>query len=221
MNKNPKRFFLILLAGALCLGLAGCGGSFSSSDPADESASIEDSVETSGEEDIQEEQQDEDASEDSEEEQMSGIWDGSELPVVSGIIVGEETAGAAGEGQPVDTAGKVRITYTGNRSSVVYITSVDQLPDELDGEGYDEAYFEEHALILVTETVSSGSVDVGILSVAYSGDTALVTLYHEVPDGAMTTDDMATWLIWAEAEPDLDYQWLVENPALESDAVKY
>ena len=122
---------------------------------------------------------------------------------------------------PVAAEGKVRITYTGNRSSVRYITSTEALPDYPELEQFDDAYFAEHALVLVTETVNSGSVNVGIRSVNISGSTASVALYHEVPENGATTDDMAAWLLWAEVEPGLDCQWAVENPALPPDTVTH
>lgn len=116
--------------------------------------------------------------------------------------------------------GKVRIPYTGNRSSIVYVTSASSLPDYEGLESYDDTYFQEHALVLIVETVNSGSIDVGIFSVDMDDSTATVTLYHSNPSG-MGTADMATWLIWMEVDSGLDYQWSVANPALKSDAVSY
>lgn len=112
--------------------------------------------------------------------------------------------------------GCVRVDYTGNVSSVRYITSVDQLPDNEALAAYDEAYFAEHALIVVYETVTSGSVKVGIGSVA----DGVVTLSHEM-SGDAGTDDMASWLLWAEVETGLEYTWSVANPAVKPNTSTY
>lgn len=114
----------------------------------------------------------------------------------------------------IKNQGKLRIPYTVNRSSVQYVTNADQLPDYAELAGYDDAYFQDHALLLVVETVSSGSAQVGIQSINIEGSTAAVTLSHEM-QGTGTTD-MATWLLWAEVEPGLNFQWSVSNPALPS-----
>lgn len=117
--------------------------------------------------------------------------------------------------------GKLRIKYTVNRSSVQYITSADRLPNYEELAQYDDAYFEKHALLLVVESVRSGSVDTGILSVSIEEDCGAVTLYHEMPQGAANTSDMATWLLWAEVEPGLECRWSVVNPALRSATAAY
>lgn len=144
-------------------------------------------------------------------------------PGVGEVITGSDAADAAGEEVEVDNVGKMRLTYTGNRSGVVYVTAASQLPNYSELAGYDDAYFEDHALVLVTETVSSGSVDVGIAAVHVDGQTATVTLYHEAPEpGRSNTTDMATWLLWAEVEPGLEgCAWTVANPALKSGLEAY
>ena len=108
--------------------------------------------------------------------------------------------------------GTLRINYTGIVSSVVYITSPAQLPDHEVFSKYDEAFFQDHALVLVTDTVGSGSVRVGIDRIVVNGDTAYVKVSRELP-GGIGTADMATWLIWAEVEAGLSCQWRVMNPA--------
>lgn len=120
----------------------------------------------------------------------------------------------------VDT-GKVRIPYTGSRSSITYVTSASDLPDYEELAAYDDAYFQDHALVLVIDTVNSGSVDVGILSVDVEASAATVTLYHRMPSDALGTTDMATWLLWIEVESGLDYQWTIANPSAGSDTVSY
>lgn len=138
------------------------------------------------------------------------------------VVVGSEDASnAVGGAIEITGVNKKRIPYTGNRSSVVYITSASELPSYSELAQYDDAYFEEYALVLVTETVSSGSMDVDILSVNINSTTATVTLYHEAPSDAASTADMTTWLLWAEVEGGLDCQWVVENPALEPDTAAY
>lgn len=117
--------------------------------------------------------------------------------------------------------GKLRIPYTTNRSGAQYITSVSQLPKDDVFQKYDDAFFETKALLLVTETVGSGSVDVSIDSVSVSDSTATILLSHELPGDAGTAD-MTTWLLWVEVDAGLDLQWTVANPAFQntSDASK-
>lgn len=113
-------------------------------------------------------------------------------------------------------SGGVKIQYDGNVSTVRYITSPSQLPEHAAFAKYDAAYFQEKALILVYESVSSGSVQVGIQSIEVESSTATVTLLHQAPSGDGTTV-MATWMLWAEVDAGLEYIWTVANPALKSD----
>ena len=112
--------------------------------------------------------------------------------------------------------GKLRIAYTGNRSGVLYVNDPAQLPDYPELAGYDEAYFQEHGLLLVTETVTSGSVNVEIQSILVENGVATVTLNHKMPSG-LGTADMATWLLWVEVDAGLDYTWNLANPAVKPD----
>ena len=198
---SMKRVILLALAWALCLSAAGCSGtgnassSATSSQPGASSSSGQDSRPG-------------DASSEHGE------------PGTGVVLPGEDMPSAAGEEVVFDDGGKLRITYTVNRNSAVYVTSADQLPDYEELAQYDDAFFAEHALVLVTETVNSGSVDVGILSININGSTASVTLAHDAPEGDATAD-MATWLLWAVVEPGLDCQWTVANPALESETAQY
>jgi opacity protein-like surface antigen len=118
----------------------------------------------------------------------------------------------------IETAGKLRLPYAGNQSSIQYITAPDQLPDEEALTGYDEAYFQDHALLLIIETVGSGSVRLEAHSFSVLDGVASVTLSHEL-DGDVGTADMATWMLWVELEAGLDYSWELDNPALPSDTV--
>ena len=121
------------------------------------------------------------------------------------------------EGEALDMAntGKLRIGYTDGRSSVQYITSADALPEYEALAKYDEEFFREHALVLVTETLGSGSIQVDISAITVLGNTATVHLSRYQP-GDVGTADMATWLLWAEVDRDLPYQWTVKNPAYPS-----
>lgn len=141
-----------------------------------------------------------------------------EAPGAGAVVPGSEFAPAAGEPVSQDKQGKTRITYSGNESSVRYVTSAADLPGYSGLEQYDDAYFEEHALLLVTESMTSGSVEVGIESVSVTDTVGTVTLYHGGPTiGKDNTDDMATWLLWAEVDAGLECRWTVANPALKSD----
>lgn len=115
-----------------------------------------------------------------------------------------------GEKLDLGPTGCQRVPYTHNVSNVFYVTAVDQLPGYEALQAYDEAYFAEKALLVVLESVGSGSMKVGIESVS----NGVVTLSHELP-GDVGTADMATWLLWAEVEQGLEFTWSVSNPALE------
>ena len=119
-------------------------------------------------------------------------------------------------GAAIGGTGLVRVAYNGNVSSVRYITSRDQLPVNDALSAYDESYFETKALVVVLESVSSGSVKVGIESI----ENGVVTLSHEL-SGDVGTADMATWLLWAEVDQGFDYQWSVANPALKPNTSAY
>lgn len=119
----------------------------------------------------------------------------------------------------IQKQGKVQVSYTINLSSVKYITSAAALPDHEALADYDDAWFSDHALVLVYETVSSGSADVSIASIKVSDGAASVVLSH-TPNGSGTTV-MTTWLLWAEVDAGLSYDWSVDNPALESNTSEY
>lgn len=130
-----------------------------------------------------------------------------------------ETNESSAEGDTLafDNADGYRIAYTMNQNSVTYITSAEGLPvyDIEALKAYDEDFFKEKALVLVKETVNSGSTKVGIQSIIKEGSVISVTLSHEGAE--IGTTDMATWLLWAEVDRGLENcQWVLTNPALPS-----
>lgn len=128
--------------------------------------------------------------------------------------------GGDGEAITLGQTCKLRIPYTTTQNAVRYITDPSQLPDYPELEGYDEAYFRDHALLLVTETVTSGSVNVEIASVMVENGIAAVTLDHQIPSG-LGTADMATWLLWVEVDAGLEYSWTLVNPAIKTENELY
>ena len=118
---------------------------------------------------------------------------------------------------PTGSTGAQRIEYKHDISSVRYITRVEELPDDeaLDGYRNDE-YFEKKALLVVLDTVTSGSVKVSIGAIGEG----TVTLNREMP-GDVGTTDMATWLLWAEVEQGLDGSWTITNPGVQSNLSTY
>ena len=127
---------------------------------------------------------------------------------------------ASGDSLAFSNPGKVRIAYQGNVNDVRYITSADQLPDVEALKGYDAEFFENHALLIVVETYSSGSVQVELEDIRVSGDAAVVSLKRTM-NGDVGTADMATWLLWAEVEKGLDYTWLIKDRPQEPAGEKY
>lgn len=124
--------------------------------------------------------------------------------------------GQTGEALELGDTGAERVTYTHNVSRVQYVTDVRDLPDYAALSGYDAAYFQDHALLIVLETVSNGSVKVAIDRVA---DDGTVTLKREI-SGQLGTTVMTTWLLWAEVDAGLDCSWNVANAALQSGTSK-
>ncbi len=138
----------------------------------------------------------------------------------SGFNPGSVLGGQEGDLLPFENAGKVRLNYEGNRSYVRYVTSVDQLPPEGSWTGYDEAYFETGALLIVVETLNSGSVQVELEAIRLDGDTASVVIERTM-SGDVGTTDMATWMLWAEVEKGLEYEWILANSTQLPQGEKY
>lgn len=137
-----------------------------------------------------------------------------------GFNSGPVMGGQEGETLPFENAGKVRLTYTGNRSYVRYVTRVEDLPPEGSWTGYDEAYFETGALLIVVETLNSGSVQVDLESILLDGNTASVNIKRTMT-GEVGTSDMATWMFWAEVEKGLEYEWTLANATQLPEGEKY
>ena len=133
------------------------------------------------------------------------------LPVGNGDGQGVQEIQVAG------ATGAERIEYKQNASSVRYITRVEDLPDYEALDGYRSAeYFQTNALLVVVDTVTSGSVKV---SIGFLGD-GTVTLAKEM-SGTVGTADMATWLLWAEVEQGLTENWTVTNPGVQNNLSTY
>lgn len=142
------------------------------------------------------------------------------LPTGTNLPSSQTTPSSTVETEPISTmnpvvenSGKLRIPYTGNRSSVQYICSRSQLPADPIFDQYNDAFFREHALLLVTETVHSGSIQVSIGSVTIEGKQGRVVLERTMP-GEAGTADMATWLLWTTVDAGLDVEWIIENPTM-------
>ncbi len=106
--------------------------------------------------------------------------------------------------------GKARIAYEGMRSFARYITTPEELPELPELADFDSAFFETHALVLVVETVNSGSVQLEIDKMIRSGDEATVHLKRTM-SGEVGTSDMATWLLWAVVSREYDCSWKLES----------
>ena len=137
----------------------------------------------------------------------------TEPPVVTLHIEEKETEAT----MESSTTGAQRIEYKQNASSVRYITRVEDLPAYEALDGYRNAeYFATKALLVVVDTVTSGSVKVAIDSVG----NGTVTLSKEM-SGDVGTADMATWLLWAEVDQGLTDTWTVSNPGVQNNLSKY
>ncbi len=138
------------------------------------------------------------------------------IPTAPKATAGTLPAATLPEGElTLQPGGSLRIGYTGIRCSAQYITDPSQLPDYEAFRKYDAAFFASSALLLITDTVGSGSTQISIDSVIIDGTTAAVTLRRTLP-GDVGTADMATWLLWAEVPAVLALNWKVANPAYEN-----
>lgn len=138
----------------------------------------------------------------------------------TGLITGPVMGGMEGEELPFENAGKIRLNYEGNRSYVRYVTKVEDLPGEGSWTGYDEAFFETKALLIVVETLNSGSVQVDMESILVNGNTAGISIKRTM-SGDVGTADMATWMLWAEVEKGLEYEWTLVNASQLPEGEKY
>lgn len=128
------------------------------------------------------------------------------------------TRGPMDLGKTVDfeLAGKRMVPYTVNMSVVRYIDAPEKLPDHEELAQYDAAWFEDHALLLIYETVRSTATEVGIESILLEDGCAQITLTH-TPKAAQGTTVMTTWLLWAEVDAGLVHSWNVTNPMVENE----
>jgi len=145
----------------------------------------------------------------SETQEQTLAW--TEMTVPETIPFATVDIGTA-RGEPLDFAnpGCQRVDYQGNRSFVRYVTCVEDLPGEDGLQGFDAAFFETHALVIVYETVTSGSVRLELEKITADGDVASVFIRRTM-SGDVGTNDMATWLLWAEVEKNLAYSWEIAN----------
>lgn len=196
-----KKMICILLAAVLCVAAAGCRAARADPEGSETTAAPATMASVPGE---------------SSAPTVEETLDWTEETGIDATVSTERETGTLAFENP----GKLRIPYEGNRSYVTYITGPAELPAYEELQQYDEAFFADHALVLVVETVSSGSVRVDIDSITVEGPAASVTLTRELK-GDVGTADMATWMLWAEVEAGLDYQWTVENPSIQSAGEKY
>ena len=133
-----------------------------------------------------------------------------------------EVTGEVGVGEELEffNPGCVRVSYEGTRRYVRYVTSPEALPAEEALEGYDAVFFENYALILVYETVGSGSVRLELEKITAEAGVASVHISRSMP-GEEGTDDMATWLLWAEVEKGLEYSWKLAGASQGLNVEKY
>lgn len=113
--------------------------------------------------------------------------------------------------------GAYSMSHTVNVSNVRYLTSASELPDYEELEQYDDAWFREHALLLIYESVAGSKTKVGVESIQLEDSVANITLSHNY-DGEGTASKR-TWVLFLEVERGLEYEWKVVNPALENQVV--
>lgn len=111
--------------------------------------------------------------------------------------------------------GTQNIKHTIDISQAKYVTSVEELPNYEILEEYDAAWFQEHALLVIYETVPGGKITVDIDSIKLDGSRADITLARKY-DGKISTTSNVVWLLWAEVDRDLHYTWNITNPTLEN-----
>lgn len=130
------------------------------------------------------------------------------------------TAGTRPQVDPEDgiafqLGGRTTVTYSVNISHIKYITSAADLPNYEALADYDEAWFEEHALVVILQSVANGNMSATIDCISLEDDLASVTLRYAA-DASYGSAQAITWLIWTEVETGLDYTWQIANPAVES-----
>ena len=121
---------------------------------------------------------------------------------------------------PFSGADRIRVDYRGNEQWARYITSPEQLPENPALESFDAGFFRDNALVLVKVTMTSGSILPELEAIRCSDGCAVVSVRRTAPGGDMT-DDMATWLLWARVDRDLNCQWMLEGEEAPPAGEKY
>lgn len=131
---------------------------------------------------------------------------------------GEETHEAPDLGLKIafTELGNINLTHSVNVSYAVYVTRAEDVPNYAQFSEFDEAWFENHALLLIYESVASRNVQVSVESILKDGETARITLAHET-DASAGAALKVTKLVWLEVEQGLQFSWIIENPALPSE----
>lgn len=119
-----------------------------------------------------------------------------------------------------EVLGSCTVTYSVDISQVKYITSADGLPNYEELAEYDDAWFTDHAMLVIMQTVGSGNTVVKLESIEQEDGVASITLEY-ASGGALGNANTTTWMLWVAVERDLDYTWQIANPAVESDAPSY
>ena len=121
---------------------------------------------------------------------------------------------------PFSDPGQCRLEYTGQSPWIRYVISRDQLPQLEALECYDDAFFRDHALVVLCITLNSGSIRPRIGQILRTGDIAQVTVIREA-DGEQLTQDLALWLLWARVDRDLSCSFRLEDCFLDAGAEEY
>lgn len=124
---------------------------------------------------------------------------------------------------PTHNQNKTKLTYDRNRSEGRILSTLSDLEPYLtlaDFSSYTETYFKEKSLLLITQSVKSGSISVSVDTVTQDKGQLNVTLSYNSPQ--TLTWDMTTWLLWVEIDKTSDKRPVVIiNPSLTSDLAVY
>lgn len=120
---------------------------------------------------------------------------------VSGFATGDVSVGA--EYIAMDNENQMRKTELASMNSIECVTSMDQLKKYAwiaNGllDSYEESFFEDKALVFATITVTSGSTKLSFGDAKVVNNVVLLGIKTERP--TLGTNDMATFLLWAEMD---------------------